>query len=189
MSYRFYAERVAPIGSKTGSAGVDTIMPLEGCDGLRLTVPHLSISVGETAQTLTILQVEDQDLISAFDGPGKTVTLETLDSDLSGRQVALEKSDGSFFFTSVASSDEKVHTLAGTPPATTKVTGRLYLFCAPGGELAQSVALEESKNHELSAPAPGRFMARDFCYPLILHLTNTTNPATIRGGSMVYIAR
>ncbi|MBI9103752.1 MAG: hypothetical protein JEY99_15155 [Spirochaetales bacterium] len=189
MSYRFNAERVMPIGSKTGSAGVNTIVPVEGCDGLRLTIPHLEVSCGATPQTLTILQVEDQDLITAFDTGSKTITLEAVDDDLEDLHVAIEKEDSSFAFTTVASSAAKIHTLTDAPPADTKLTGRLFIFCTTDGENAQSTALEANTENELTAPAPGRFIARDFCYPLIIHITNATNPATLRGGAAVYIAR
>ncbi len=189
MSYRFYAERVMPIGSKAGSAGVDTIMPIEGCDGLRLTIPHLSISLGATPQVLTILQVEEQDIIKAFDNAAETITLDTNEEDLEDLHIALEQTDGTWFFTTVASSAAKVHTLNLAPPATTKIEGRAFIFCAVDGENAQSVSLSANNNHELSASAPGRFIARDFCYPMILHLTNATNPATVRGGAAVYISR
>jgi len=189
MSYRFYAEYLAPIGSKVGSAGVDTVIPVPGCEGLRLTIPQLAVSCGATPQTLTILQVEEMDQVGAFNVAGKTLTLETIDADLEDLYVAIEKEDGTFFFTPVASSIAKVHTLTDAPPADTKISGTVFIFCATGSELSQTVALLANTENELEAPAPGRFIARDFCFPLIIHLTNTTNPATVRGGAAVYISR
>ncbi|HAK46098.1 MAG TPA: hypothetical protein DCO79_09320 [Spirochaeta sp.] len=189
MSYRFYAEYLAPIGSKVGSAGTDTVIPVPGCEGLRLTIPQLQISCGTTPQTLTILQVEEMDQIAEFNVTGKTLTLETIEDDLADKHIAIEKEDGTFFFTTVASSAAKVHTLTDAPPADTKLTGTAFIFCDTDSELAQTAALAANTENEIEAPAPGRFIARDFCFPLIIHITNTTNPTTVRGGTAVYISR
>jgi hypothetical protein len=189
MSYRFYAEYLAPIGSKAGSAGVDTVIPVSGCEGLRLTIPQLAVSCGATPQTLTILQVEEMDQIAEFNVPGKTLTLESIDIDLADKHIAIEKEDGTYLFTTVVSSAAKVHTLTDAPPADTKLTGTAFIFCDTDSELAQSAALAANTDYELEAPAPGRFIARDFCFPMIIHITNTTNPTTVRGGAAVYISR
>ncbi|MDC7225202.1 MAG: hypothetical protein PQJ61_00395 [Spirochaetales bacterium] len=189
MSYRFYAEHIKPIGSKEGSAGNDTVIPVSGCEGLRLTIPRLSVSCGATPQVLTVLQVEDMDQISAFDTGGKTLTFDTIETDLADKHIAVEKEDGTFFFTTVTSSAAKVHTLTDAPPADTKIAGNVYIFCDTDSELVQTEALAANTENNLEAPAPGRFIARDFCFPLIIHITNTTNPTTVRGGAAVYISR
>ena len=189
MSYRFYAEHLAPIGSKAGTTAGDTIMPIQGHEGLRLTIPRLTIVCGETPQILTVLQVEDMDQISAFDAGAKTLTLETIEDDLADKHIAIEKEDGTFFFTTVVSSAAKVHTLTDEPPADTKIVGTVFVFCDVDSELAQSEALLANTENELESPAPGRFIARDFNFPLILHITNTTDPTYVRGGAAVYISR
>lgn len=189
MSYRLYAEHIAPIGSKAGEAGVDTVLPVAGSEGLRLTIPQLQVSCGATPQTLTVLQVQDMDKITAFNVSGKTLTLDTMDDDLADLYVAIEKDDGTFFYTTVISSAAKVHTLTDAPPADTKLTGTAFIFCDTDSELAQSVSLKANTENEFESPAPGRFIARDFCFPLIIHITNTTNPTTVRGGAAVYISR
>ena len=189
MSYRFYAEYLKPIGSKVGTAGTDTVIPIQGHEGLRLTIPRLSVSCGATPQTLTILQVEDMDQVTAFDVGAETITLESIEADLSDKHIAIEKEDGTFLFTTVSATAAKVQTLNDAPPADTKLTGRAFIFCDTNSELAQTEALAANSYNELEAPAPGRYIAADFNFPLIIHITNTTDPATVRGGAAVYISK
>ena len=115
MSYRFYAEYLKPIGSKVGTAGTDTVIPIQGHEGLRLTIPRLSVSCGATPQTLTILQVEDMDQVAAFDVGAETITIESIDADLADKHIAIEKEDGTFFFTTVSATAAKVQTLIEAP--------------------------------------------------------------------------
>ncbi len=190
MSYRFYPERVEPIGNKAGVADTDMIVPVTGYDGMRVTIPQLSILTGATAQVLTVLQVKEIDTMTAIDSGAKEVTLETIEDDLTGRYAAMETVDGDWFISKITASADKVHTMADAFPADgLKVTGRFFLFAPVDDELNQIVSLEASKETVLSEPAPGRFVAEDFCYPLILHMTNDTDPLTLQGGMAVYINR
>jgi len=190
MSYRFYPERVEPIGSKAGVADTDMIVPVTGYDGMRVTIPLLSIVTGATAQVLTVLQVKVIDTMAEIDSGTKKVTLETIEDDLAGRYAAMETVDGDWFISKVTASAAKVHTLEDAFPADgLKVDGRFFLFAPVDDDLNQIVSLEASKETVLSEPAPGRFAAGDYCYPLILHMTNDTNALTLQGGMAVYISR
>ena len=190
MSYRFFPERVEPIGSKEGVADSDMIVTVTGHDGMRVTIPLLSIVTGATAQVLTVLQVKEIDTMTVIDPATKKVTLETIEDDLAGRYAAMETVDGDWFISKVTSSAAKVHTLEDAFPADgLKVNGRFFLFSPVSDELNQIAVLEASKETVLTQPAPGRFAARDFCFPLILHMTNDTNPLTLQGGMAVYINR
>lgn len=190
MSYRFYPERVEPIGSKAGVADTDMIVPVTGYDGMRITIPLLSIVTGATAQVLTVLQVKEIDTMTVIDSGAKKVTLETIEDDLADRYAAMETVDGDWFISKVTDTTDKVQTLEDAFPADgLKVTGRFFLFSPVVDELNQIVSLEASKETVLSEPAPGRFAAGDFCYPLILHMTNDTDPLTLQGGMAVYINR
>ena len=74
MSYRFYPERVEPIGSKVGVGDTDMIVPVTGYDGMRVTIPQLSIVTGATAQVLTVMQVKEIDTMAIVDPATKKVT-------------------------------------------------------------------------------------------------------------------
>jgi hypothetical protein len=190
MSYRFYPERVEPIGNKAGVADTDMIVPVTGYDGMRVTIPLLSIVTGATAQVLTVMQVKELDTMTAIDSVAKEVTLETIETDLTGRYAAMETVDGDWFISKVTASAAKVHTIEDAFPADgLKLTGRFFLFAATDDELNQKASLEASKETILTQPAPGRFVGRDFCFPVILHMTNDTNALTLQGGMAVYINR
>ena len=137
-----------------------------------------------------MLQVKEIDTMTDIDSGTKKVTLETIEDDLAGRYAAMETVEGDWFISKITASADKVHTTEDAFPADgLKVTGRFFLFCPVDDELNQIVALEASKETVLSEPAPGRFAAGDFCYPLILHMPNDTDPLTLQGGMAVYINR
>jgi hypothetical protein len=190
MSYRFYPERVEPIGNKAGVADTDMIVPVTGYDGMRVTIPLLSILTGATAQVLTVLQVKEIDTMTVLTSAAKEITLETIADDLTGRYAAMESVDGDWFISKITASAAKVHTMTDAFPADgLKLTGRFFLFAPVDDALNQIVSLEASKETVLTQDAPGRFVGRDFCFPVILHMTNDTNALTLQGGVAVYINR
>ena len=95
---------------------------------MRIVIPQLSISCGANDQVLTLLQVKELDIITALDAPGKTVTLDSLESDLTGRMAALETEEGDWIFLTVSGSAAKVLTMDGDL-STVKANGRFLLFC------------------------------------------------------------
>jgi hypothetical protein len=98
MSFRFYPERVDSIGQKSGVVSEDLLIPVPGIDGMRITIPQLSVSCGANAQVLTLLQVKTHDQITALDKDAKTITVEEIETDLSNRLIALETEDGGWLF-------------------------------------------------------------------------------------------
>lgn len=190
MSYRFYCERVEPIGQKTEAAGTDIVLPVNGYEGMRLTIPFLSVQCAATAQLLSILQVKEYDRISAFNAAEKKITVNQIGEDLEDIYIAAEKNDGEYFFSKVSDSEGKVHTV--TDPfqeGTLKPAGRFFVFSSPGDEESQCAVLDAEKVNNLSLDAPGVFVARDFCFPVIIHITNGTNAAKLLAGIAAYISR
>ena len=108
---------------------------------MRVTIPHLSIVTGATAQVLTVLQVKEIDTMTVIDPATKKVTLETIEDDLVDRYAAMETMDGDWFISKVTLSAAKEHTLEDAFPADgLKVTGRFFLFAPVDDELNQIAA-------------------------------------------------
>jgi hypothetical protein len=102
MSYRFYPERVENLGRKAGVADTDLLIPIQGINGLRITIPALRIATGATAQVVSCLQVAKSFTLSASDSDAKTVTLDGLSEDLTDALVAVDGGDDQWFFTTVS---------------------------------------------------------------------------------------
>lgn len=188
MSYRFYPERIESIGQITGVVGEDLLIPVSGIDGMRITIPRLSVSCGANDQILTLLQVKEADLITAIDITGKTVSLESFEEGLTDRLCALETLEGDWIFLKISASAAKVHTLDGDI-SPVKTQGRFLLFCEVDDTLNQRVPLKQSVETLIDDNAPGRLVARDFCYPVVIHITNTTTAVQFNGGSVVFICK
>lgn len=190
MSYRFYPERVEPLGQKAGIADTDLLVPIQGINGLRITIPTLRISCGATAQVVSCLQVAKSFTVTISDDVGKTVTLDGLAEDLTDALVAVDGGDDSWFFSSVTGTVGEVVTLADAFPTDgLKAEGRFFVFTEEDDESTQSAALTADSENLLETPAPGVFQGADLNYPVMLHVTNDTNAATLRGGVVVYINR
>jgi hypothetical protein len=188
MSFRFYPERVDSIGQKSGSVGNDLIIPIPGIDGMRITIPQLSVSCGANDQVLTLLQVKTQDLITVLDSGGGTLTVEEIETDLADRLVALESIEGDWIFRTVTSSAGKVHTIAGDL-SLVKPAGRFLLICEDSDPLNQRIPLKQSVENLVQDNAPGRLFARDFCYPVVISISNTTTAVEFNSASVVYICK
>jgi hypothetical protein len=188
MSFRFYPERVDSIGQKSGVVSEDLLIPVPGIDGMRITIPQLSVSCGANAQTLTLLQVKTHDQITALDKDAKTITVEDIETDLSDRLIALETEDGGWLFLPVTSSAAKVHTFTGDI-STVKENGRFLLMAETEDELNQRIPLASGEETLVNDNAPGRLFARDFCYPVVISITNTTTAVEFNSASVVYICK
>lgn len=190
MSYRFLAEQVEPIGKKAGVIGTDKIVLIPGREGLRLTIPYLSFRCGATAQSLHSQQVETQSRIETINKDNDKITLEDDLGDLSDRTLIIEKLDGTWLLTTASATEDKTQTLSQDLAALDLMPeGRVYLLGEDSYEHNQEYQLTANEETVLQQPAPGFLIARDFCYPLILSFTNTSNAATLQGGTAVYINR
>ena len=188
MSFNFYPERVDLIGQRDGTIGEDLAIPIPGIDGLRITIPHLSVSCGADDQVLTLRQTETKDRITALDTDAKTVTVEETEADLTGRLIALETEDGTWLFLPVTSSSGKVHSFTGDI-SEVKPEGRFLLIAEEEDDLNQRVPLKENAETLICDADPGRLIARDFCYPVVLSISNDTSAVKFNGASVVYISR
>ncbi|QEN06813.1 hypothetical protein EXM22_01950 [Oceanispirochaeta crateris] len=188
MSFNFYPERVEPIGQKAGTIGENLLIPIQGMDGMRITIPQLSVSCGADAQVLTLRQVETQDAIVALDIDAKTVAVEDTETDLTDRLIALETKDGGWIFLAVSASVAKIHTFTGDI-SEVKVDGRFLIIAEENSELNQRVPLEAGAETLIADDSPGRLIACDFCYPVILSISNETSAVQFNGATVIYISR
>ncbi|MBF9018629.1 MULTISPECIES: hypothetical protein [unclassified Oceanispirochaeta] len=188
MSFRFYPERVDSIGQKSGVVSEDLLIPIPGIDGMRITIPQLSVSCGANAQNLTLLQVKEQDLMSVVDVPSKTITTEEIDTDLADRLIALETLDGDWLFLKVTSSAAKDHTFT-EDISNVKTGGRFLLIAEETDDLNQRIPLASGEETLVNDNAPGRLFARDFCYPVVISITNETTAVEFNSASVVYICK
>ena len=188
MSFRFYPERLESIGQRAGTVGEDLLIPIQGMDGMRITIPQLSVSCGADAQTLTLLQVKEMDLVSLLDIDNSQITLEGITEDLSGRLVALETNDGSWLFLQITASSSMVQTLDGDL-SEVKEGGRFFLMAESSDEECLVIPIEADSETLIQDPAPGRLIASDFCYPVVIAITNTTTAVKFNGATVVYICR
>lgn len=188
MSFRFYPERIDSVGQKSGTVGEELLIPVPGIDGMRITIPQLSVSCGANAQTLRLLQVKEMDLMQAIDEASKTIGLNEIETDLNGRLVALETNDGDWLFLTVTSSDGKDHTFTDEIN-TLKAGGRFLLIAEDTDELNQRIPLASGEETHINDNAPGRLFARDFCYPVVISITNDTTAVEFNSASVVYICK
>ena len=191
MGYNVNLERVKNIASKTEEVGTEIVVPIQAENDKRITVPCVLARCGATAQTLTVLQVKSMDYVAvaALGGQNK-VTISESAEDLTGRQVGIQLADGSWFFSSVTASAAKEQTLAANlPEEGAAKDARFAIFNLPSEDGNGVIPLSANELANLQAPCPGLFVAEDFGYPMILHLTNETDQAEILGGTVAYIGK
>jgi len=191
MGYNVNLERVRNIAGRTEEVGTDIIVPIQAENDKRITVPCLLARCGATAQTLTVLQVKSLDYVAAAAlGGQNAVTITESAEDLTGRQVSVQLADGSWFFSEVTGSDAKAQTLAANLPAEGAAKdARFAIFNLPAEDGNEVLPLAANELANLQAPCPGLFVAEDFGFPVVLHLTNETNQAEILGGTVAYIGK
>jgi hypothetical protein len=188
MSFKFYPERIEPLGQRSGVVGENLLIPIQGIDGMRITIPQLSVSCGANAQELILLQVEKQDTIHGVDIAGKAITASEIDYDLTDRLVALETYEGDWLFLKITASVDKNHSII-EDVSNVKTGGRFLLMAEESDSLNQRVPLKAVEENLIMDPAPGRLVARDFCYPVVVSITNTTTAVEFNCASAVYICR
>ncbi len=186
MSFRFYPERIDAIGRRAGTVGEDLLIPVPGIDGMRITIPELSVNCGADAQSLSLLQVESLDIINTLEG--SAVTPEELSSDLAGRLVALETQDGDWLFDTVTATSSGAHSFT-EDLSEVKEGGRFLLMAEEDSELNQKVPLAADAEIHISDPAPGRLIARDFCFPVVISISNDITAVSFNAATVVYICR
>ena len=191
MGYNVNLERVRDIAGRTAAVGTDILVPIQAENDKRITVPCLLARCGATAQTLTVLQVRSLDYVAADAAGGQNkVTIVESAEDLAGRQAGVQLPDGSWFFTEVTASAAKEQTLSANLPAGgVAKNARFAIFNLPAEDGNMVIPLDGNGTTKLEAPCPGLFVARDFGFPVILHLTNETNQARILGGTAAYIGK
>jgi hypothetical protein len=55
--------------------------------------------------------------------------------------------------------------------------------------LNQRIPLASGEETLVNDNAPGRLFARDFCYPVVISITNTTTAIEFNSASVVYICK
>ena len=191
MGYNVNLERVRNIAGKKEAIGTDILVPIQAENDKRITVPCLLARCGATAQTLTVLQVKSLDYVAAAAlGGQNVVTIVESAEDLAGREVGIQLADGSWFFSKVTASAAKAQTLADNLPAEgVAKDARFAIFNLPSEDGNEAIPLSANELANLQAPCPGLFVAEDFGFPVILHLTNETDQAEILGGTVAYIGK
>ena len=191
MGYNVNLERVKNIAGKKEAIGTDILVPIQAENDKRITVPCLLAKCGATAQTLTVLQVKSLDYVAAAAlGGQNVVTIVESAEDLTGRQIGIQLGDGSWFFSEVTATSLKQQALTENLPADgVEKDARFAIFNLPSEDGNEAIPLAADELANLQAPCPGLFVAEDFGFPVILHLTNDTNPAEILGGTVAYIGK
>ncbi len=188
MSYKFYPERIDCIGQLSGAVGENLLIPVDGIDGMRVTISHLSVSCGADDQVLNLLQVEECGSIAAIDNDLRTITTHVLSRDLTDKMIAVEVEEGFWRFLVVSSCDGKVYTV-DEDILDLKIDGRFLIFSEEESLWNQRVPLKGGEETVIADAAPGRLIARDFCYPVIISISNVSSAVKFNGATVVYISR
>lgn len=191
MSYNVYLAGLQTVGTVAASGTVATVVPLPGDERYRLTVPHLAVRCGATAETLTVMGVVEFG-ITKGESVGNALTLrEPIETLIDNHYVAYHLPDGQIMVDTVQSvsvaGEEMTVNLVSTPAEVVPAGTRLYRFGEPDGENHFRTTLTASAETEFEAPAPGRFIAGDYGYPFVVHITNSDDQSVFLDAVCAYI--
>lgn len=171
-------------GGITASAGTAITALLDpGSLRGRVVVTRMAVKAGATAQTLTVMQVLSKYRIAAAAASGQKV-IKFAENDFAANDfVAIKMPSGIHQLFTVASvatkGDDDLYpvTLSANLPVELPLGAAVCFFGAPG-DGHESVAIAASDVTQMQSDE-GYFGANEMGEPLLMHLTNATNAATI----------
>ena len=149
----------------------------------RVVVTRMAIKAGATAQTLTVMQVLTKLRIGAAAAAGQKVIKVADDVFAANDFMAIKMPSGIHQLFTVASvaavGDDGLYpvTLSANLPVALELGTAICCFGAPG-DGHESVAITASEVTQMQSDE-GYFGANEMGEPLLMHLTNATNAATI----------
>lgn len=191
MSYNVYLAGLRTVGTVASSGGEATVIPLPGDERYRLTVPHMAVRCGATAETLTVMGVVEFAATESDSVDNAVVLREPMETLIDNHYVAYHRPDGQMIVDTVlsVSVDDEVMTLnlTSTPDEVIPAGTRIYRFGEPTDGTHFRTTLTADAETEFEAPAPGRFVASDYGYPFVVHITNGDDGSVFLDAICAYI--
>lgn len=191
MSYNVYLAGLHMVGSVAAAGGEPTVVLLPGDERYRLTVPHLSVRCGTSAETMTVMSPVEF-VSTAAESDGASLTLkEPMESLIENHYLAFQLRNGHMVVDTVQSvsvdGEVMTITLATEPEEPVAAGTRVYRFGDTDVPGHFQTTLSADAETEFEAPAPGRFVAGDYGFPFIVHITNSDDQAVFLDAVCAYI--
>lgn len=175
------------VGAKTAAAGTPIVVGLDPAGSFgRIIIQRLSVACGATAETLTVMQVLGKDKVTALAAAGQKI-LKIAEANALGiaanDYLGLQLADGRIQFSKVTAVGAAVD---GEIPVTVEdnllnyieANSGLFYFGAPAdGHEQETLAANATTVFEAEY---GYFGANEKGHPILLHINNITNAATLK---------
>jgi hypothetical protein len=191
MSYNVYLAGLRTVGTVAASGDEPMVVGLAGDERYRLTVPHMAVRCGTTGETLTVMGVVEFAATESDSEDNAVVLREPMETLIENHYVAYHRPDGEIIVDTVlsVSVEDEVMTLnlTSTPDDVIPAGTRIYRFGEPSDGTHFQTTLTAEAETEFEAPAPGRFVASDYGYPFVVHITNADNESVFLDAICAYI--